>query len=399
MPSDADIETQLGRMVAKQPRGLIGLYDVIGPTIYAMCLLVSRHEGEAAQHLRMIFGRLWGGAGRYPATQLSGKAWIMSVVRNVLQDSVTDVWPENVSKDLAEEMGGMGLSALARVLYLRGWSYDDLARHLDMTADQVRDWVIWRDLTLDGDDTPADTALAAEYVLGTLDPDASRTFRMSISRDLGVGATFIFWSERFASIFDAIAPVSPPDDLTAAVRGIAGKDAEKAARRRDIISRAIGVAACMAFVVAAAVAYFHTDTVVPYATTLTGPDVDHWGDVTFDAGRQEFVVSINKDRDLQDGVALWVMTPVGDVVPIGALTGLTSARFTAPPSVIPDMWDNQLILRRHTPNKNARGAFLARGRFMRPSDENGASDLLDQLFLAFKAAAVLDLVPSPNDFL
>ena len=399
MPSDVDIEAQLGRMVAKQPRGLIGLYDLIGPTVFGMCMIVSRHEGEAAQHLRMIFGRLWAGVERFPATQLSGKAWVMSVVRGVLHDPLSDIWPDGVSRDLASDAGGVGISDLTRALYLRGWSYGDMAVHLDMTEDALRDWVVWRDMTLDGDDAPMETARAAEYVLGTLDIDASRAFRATVSRDIAVGATFVFWSERFATIFDDVAPVSPPGDMRDGIALIAGKNRTKAAKRRDIATRTMAFAACAIFVIGAAYTYFRTDTVVPYVADLTGPEVEHWGEVTFDAGRQEFVIRIDKDRDIQDGVALWVMSPDGGIHPIGALSGVMTARFTAPPSVIPDMWGNQLILRRHTPNKNARGAFLARGRFARPSDENGASDLLDQLFLAFKAAAVLDLVPRPNDFL
>lgn len=399
MPSDVDIETQLGRMVAKQPRGLIGLYDLIGPSVFAMCMVVSRHECEASQHLRMIFGRLWSGVDRYPATQLSGKAWVMSVVRGVLHDPNPDVWPEELCPELGLHAGAVNVSEVCRAMYLRGWSYGDMAAHLDMTADQLRDWVVWRDMTLDGDDSPEVSARAAEYVLGVLDDDAARAFRGAVTRDMALGATVVFWSERFATVFDEITPISPPAELRATMQSIAGKDTRKAAKRRDVLARMAGFAACVLFVIGAAYTYFRADMVPPYVSDLTGPDVEYWGEVTFDAGRQEFAVTIAPDRDIKDGVALWVMTSDGQIVPIGAMTQVMTARFIAPPSTMSDMWGNQLILRRHTPNKNARGAFLARGRFAQPSDENGASDILDQLLLAFKAAAVFDLVPRPNDFL
>lgn len=54
------------------------------------------------------------------------------------------------------------------------------------------------------------TLRAAEYVLGTLEPDAAREFEAGLPRDAEARRELVYWEHRLGSLGLALAPVQPP---------------------------------------------------------------------------------------------------------------------------------------------------------------------------------------------
>ncbi|TQF77641.1 RNA polymerase subunit sigma-70, partial [Elioraea sp. Yellowstone] len=57
------------------------------------------------------------------------------------------------------------------------------------------------------------TALAGEYVLGTLDARTTAAMRAALETDAGLRAEVEAWERRLAPLVDTVAPAEPPADL------------------------------------------------------------------------------------------------------------------------------------------------------------------------------------------
>lgn len=67
------------------------------------------------------------------------------------------------------------------------------------------------------EDRDEDVAVAAEYVLGLLEPVELRAFEARLAVDPGLRELVAGWSEEFASVADGVPPVAPPPRIRAAL--------------------------------------------------------------------------------------------------------------------------------------------------------------------------------------
>jgi anti-sigma-K factor RskA len=76
------------------------------------------------------------------------------------------------------------------------------------------------------------TALAGEYVLGTLDARTTAAMRAALETDAGLRAEVEAWERRLAPLVDTVAPAEPPADLLPRIE--AALDARAAAPARVV---------------------------------------------------------------------------------------------------------------------------------------------------------------------
>jgi anti-sigma-K factor RskA len=114
----------------------------------------------------------------------------------------------------------------------------------------------------DPQDIPDDVALAAEYVLRLLEPEAEQAFEARLHSEPHLRAHVTFWEAEFANLVDEDAKVAPPAGVKERLLGEIGGDVRPARRW------GFGWLAFPAAVAVALVAFF------AFAPMLSGPSFD-----------------------------------------------------------------------------------------------------------------------------
>lgn len=169
--ADRDAVEALLARIARRDRGAFGaLYDATSGRLFAVCLSVLRDRAEAEETLQEVYLRVWDHAGRYAVNGLSPMTWLIAIARNrsidrlrsrarrsapsgpiELAEGVACPSPspeeaaiaEGQRARLAECLGQLdeGRADAVRAVYLRGATYDEVARGAGIPVNTVRTWL------------------------------------------------------------------------------------------------------------------------------------------------------------------------------------------------------------------------------------------------------------------
>ncbi|WP_172331860.1 sigma-70 family RNA polymerase sigma factor [Mangrovicoccus sp. HB161399] len=162
-----DIERLIARVALRDQSAFAALYDVTSAKLFAVCLHVLDHRGEAEETLQEVYVRIWHKADSYAVTGHSPMTWLITVARNLAIDRLRKRKVATVAIDeagtVADDRPGPEASAIVRSessairacldeletdradavkrAYLLGETYKDLARRYDVPLNTLRTWL------------------------------------------------------------------------------------------------------------------------------------------------------------------------------------------------------------------------------------------------------------------
>jgi RNA polymerase sigma-70 factor (ECF subfamily) len=212
--------------------------------LFGIANAILRDRDAAADAMQDAFLRIAGRAGQFDAARGTAEAWLGAVVRHAALDMArargretpTDdpalgdqpVEPEALDQAMASAEGRRlreclaGLDAQNRrgivLAFVHGLSHAQVAARLGLPLGTVKAWIragccgcgsAWHD----PDRPEARDALAAEYVLGTLEAREAAEVERALPRDAALAGAVAAWEARLAPLQALAAPEAPPPDL------------------------------------------------------------------------------------------------------------------------------------------------------------------------------------------
>lgn len=161
---EADLETLLKRVAARDRRAFALLYQQTNAKLYGVAVRIARHDA-AADVLQETYLRIWRKAGDYDPSKGSPMSWMATIARNRVLDAIRRAKPTAIehldldtpkdtqpvsSRDRSEQ-----LEALMRCLlqldieqrevlllaYYRGASREALAKRFERPVPTIKTWL------------------------------------------------------------------------------------------------------------------------------------------------------------------------------------------------------------------------------------------------------------------
>lgn len=197
----------------------------------------------------------------------------------------------------------------------------------------------------------ASDIVAAEFVLGTLDPVERTAFLRLMARDPATVAAALAWQERLAPLALALPPVAPPETLLPRIEGALGFRPVAANDNRVRWWQAATVAATMVAAVGLGLAYRQERRVVPVAIPVASAPApahltaiaalsEHGSPpmlfVTYDRamGRID-VVPVAMSGDAAHSLQLWLIQGKAAPRPLGLVDPSRTARLPMSAPIAP----------------------------------------------------------------
>ena len=142
------------------------LYEMAAPKLFGVALRILGHRGDAEDAAQEAFVKVWHNADRYQPGRGSAAGWIVAIARNMAIDRLrarkapTRDLDDMVDWPIRDRPGGGAATADERrridaclgqlppdraravqAAYVEGYSYDELARALDVPLNTVRTWL------------------------------------------------------------------------------------------------------------------------------------------------------------------------------------------------------------------------------------------------------------------
>ncbi len=170
MPATAsgpDISKLILRVSLRDRQAFDTLYRQTSAKLFGVCLRVLNDRAEAEEALQEVFVKIWTKADRFAVSELSPISWMVAVARNHAIDRIRSRKAPAADIDTAlgiadaapsPEAVAIGLNEGERInrclgeleaaraeavrgAYLRGDSYDELARRFGVPLNTMRTWL------------------------------------------------------------------------------------------------------------------------------------------------------------------------------------------------------------------------------------------------------------------
>ncbi|EPX87169.1 RNA polymerase sigma factor, sigma-70 family [Rubellimicrobium thermophilum DSM 16684] len=164
----AEIEQMIARMAMGDRQALSALYAATSAKLFAIAVRVLEDRTEAEDALQDIYVKIWHNADRYQVNGLSPMTWLITIARNHAIDrlrarrrarpapldeaaELADLSPSPEEQAAAASMRSRIEDCLRRLqpekadavrrAYLRGETYEDLARRYGIPLNTIRTWL------------------------------------------------------------------------------------------------------------------------------------------------------------------------------------------------------------------------------------------------------------------
>ncbi len=203
------------------------LYRQTSPRLFAVALRLLRRQSWAEEVLHESFISVWNRAASYDPNLSSPLTWLTHIVRNKAIDwlrgaggragQTEEEWLDDLGASAEEPVSQLLLGEEAEKLaeclnhlnveqrqsivlaYYQGMSHGEVSAHLQQLCGPMKSKGEY------------DSALAAEYALGTLRGPARLNFEQRIQRDPTLAALAARWQTLLAPLDLALTPVLPPE--------------------------------------------------------------------------------------------------------------------------------------------------------------------------------------------
>lgn len=223
-----DVEDLLARVAKGDRAAFATLFQRGSPTLFALCLNVLDDRTEAEEVLQQVFVTVWTTSDSHRLTDLSPKAWLVTLARDgAIQRRRTqkrarvpidtaDLLPEAAIRQGAHRLDHLprARAHLLRRVCLQGDGYADLAEASDVDRATLRNWM--RRSLRDLSDPSRDDlmAQAAELALDLLPEEEIPDFEARLAVDRDLRTELAAWREWLADlVLDEVQEVAPPPQV------------------------------------------------------------------------------------------------------------------------------------------------------------------------------------------